>query len=96
MIGRLATNPAVIVLVILAVLSLVGAVWGIQTSVSDQGITTQGEPTDEQLWQLRLMRIAALLPSIATFVGVAALLGILVIASASRRPTAPSRSGALT
>ena len=96
MIGRLATNPAVIVLVVLIALSVVGAVWGIQTSVSDQGITTQGEPTDEQLWQMRLTRIANFLPSIATFVGVAALLGILVIASASRRPTVPSRSERLT
>ena len=96
MIGRLATNPAVIVLVVMVVLSVVGAVWGIQTSVSDQGITTQGEPTEEQLWQLRLMRVSGSLPPIATFVGVAAVLGILVIASASRRLAAPSRSEALT
>lgn len=96
MIRRLATNPAVLVLVVLAVLSVAVAVWGVHTSATDQGFTTEGGPTEEQLWQFRLMHIASRVPSIVTSVGVAALLGILVIASASRPRIIPSRAEELT
>ncbi|WP_056006258.1 hypothetical protein [Agromyces sp. Root1464] len=77
-----------ILLVVVAVLSAVVAVWGVQMLATDQGIMTEGEPTEEQLWQLRMIRVANFVPPIGTFVGVAAVLGILVIASASRSRTA--------
>ena len=86
MIRRLATNPAMLVLVAVVILCVFGTVWGIGMNVSSQGgMSWNGEPSEEQLWQLRLMRISGSLPPIATFVGVAALLGILAIASASGR-----------
>ncbi|MFB6612427.1 hypothetical protein ACFCVO_19055 [Agromyces sp. NPDC056379] len=91
MIRRLATNPAAVALVALLVLCIVGTVWGVQLNVADQGITTMGEPTEQQEWQARILRLASFVPTVATFVGVAALLGVLVIASASRSRTAPSR-----
>ena len=92
---RLVGNPAMIVLVAVVLLSVVGTAWGLQMNMSSQGgMGWTGEPSEEQLWQLRLMRISGSLPPIATFVGVAAVLGILVIAFASRRgtPRADSRS----
>lgn len=91
MIRRLATNPAAVALVVLLVLCLVGTVWGVQLNAADQGISYTGEPTEQQVWQMRILRLAGFVPTIATFVGVAALLGVLVIASASRSRTAPSR-----
>jgi hypothetical protein len=94
MIRRLATNPAALVLVAVVILCVFGTVWGIELNVSSQGgMSWTGEPSEEQLWQLRLIRISGSLPPITTFVGVAALLGILVIASASRPRNAPVRAG---
>ncbi|KRC61831.1 hypothetical protein ASE14_13595 [Agromyces sp. Root81] len=85
MIRRLATNPAVLVLVAVVLLCVVGTVWGLQTNLSNQGgMSWTGEPSEEVLWQMRMMQISGTLTPITTFVGVAALLGLLVIASASR------------
>ena len=92
MIRRLAANPAAVVLAVLTLLCLIGTVWGVQKSSAGEGITTEGEPTAAQMWQMHVMRIAALLPPIVAFVGVAALLGVLAIASASRRGETPPRS----
>lgn len=94
MIRRLGTNPALLVLVAVVILCLIGTAWGIEMNVSSQGgMSWTGEPSEEQLWQLRLIRISGELPPITTFVGVAALLGILVIASASRARNVPARPG---
>ncbi|RXZ49102.1 hypothetical protein ESP57_09145 [Agromyces fucosus] len=88
MMRRLLANPALIVLAAVVFISVIGTVWGVQMSMTSQdGMSWTGEPSEEQLWQFRLMRISGSLPPIATFVGVAAVLGILVIASASRRRT---------
>ena len=93
MMRRLGANPALLALVAVVLLCVVGTVWGLQVTLGGQeGMSWTGEPSEEQLLELRLIRIGGSLPPITTFVGIAALLGILAIASASRPRSLPSRA----
>jgi hypothetical protein len=85
MTARLFRNPAVIVLGALIVLALVGLNWAMGVLVDQQGWSWEGRPTEEQLWQMRLSMLANAVPPWAVLTAVVALLGILVVGSASRR-----------
>ncbi|MEF3402726.1 hypothetical protein [Agromyces sp. CCNWLW203] len=89
MIRRLVSNPAALVLLALVVLGALGVLWGIGVSAVDQGFSYEGQPSSEQLWQMRVIRIANFVPGPATFVSIASLLGLLAIASASRPRNVP-------
>ncbi|KRE31413.1 hypothetical protein [Agromyces sp. Soil535] len=85
MIPRLIRNPAVVALAVLALLGVVAANWAIGVSVEDQGFSWSGAPTEAQLWEVRLTRIANMVPGPAALLAVVAALGILVVGSATER-----------
>ncbi len=74
------------------------ASWGIGVTVQDVGFSWSGAPTEAQLWELRIVRIANQVPGPAAFVAVAAVIGILVIGSGTwrsgRRATSTATTGA--
>jgi hypothetical protein len=84
-IRRLIRNPAVVPLAVLVLLGILAANWGIGVSVEDQGLPWTGAPTEAQLWELRLMRIANVIPGPAALLAVVAALGILIVGSATER-----------
>jgi hypothetical protein len=84
MIRRLVTNPAVVVLVVLAVLAALAVDWGIDTTLATQSMSWTGEPSEEQLLALRISQIANILPAPGVLVGVLSVLGILAIAAVTR------------
>ena len=101
MTGRLIHNPAVIVLGALIVLGIVGLNWAMGVLVDQQDWSWAGRPTEEQVWQMRLSMLANAVPPWAVLTSVVALLGILVVGSASRRgeerssaPAGPGAAGA--
>lgn len=85
MIRRLIRNPAVVALAVLALLGVLAANWGIGVTVEDQGFSWTGAPTEAQLWEVRLTRIANVVPGPAAVLAVVAALGILVIGSATEQ-----------
>jgi hypothetical protein len=100
MTGRLLRNPVVIVLGALVLLGILGLNWAMGVISDQQGWGYEGAPTEEQLWQMRANMIAQVVPPWATLTTVVALLGIMVVGSASRRPddvpaspAAPEASG---
>ena len=101
MTGRLLRNPAVIALGVLILLGTVALNWAMGVLVDQQGWSWEGRPTEEQLWQMRLSMLANAVPPWAVLTSVVALLGILVVGSASRRgeerspaPAVPGAAGA--
>ena len=100
MTARLLRNPAVIVLGALVILGILGLNWAMGVLLDQRGWGYEGAPTEEELWQMRASMLAQVLPTWATFTAVVALLGILVVGAASRRPdevpaspAAPGASG---
>jgi hypothetical protein len=85
MTGRLLRNPAVIVLGAIVLLGLFALNWAMGI-ISGEPWGYEGTPTEEQLWQMRTMMIAQAVPPWAVLTAVVALVGILVVGSASRRP----------
>ena len=101
MTGRLLRNPAVIALGVLILLAIVSLNWAMGILVDQQGWSWEGRPTEEQLWQMRLSMLANAVPPWAVLTAVVALLGVLVVGSASRRgeerspsPAVPGGAGA--
>ena len=82
---RLVRNPAVIALGVLAIVGVIVALWGIGVTVNEVGFSWSGAPTEAQLWELRLVRIANQVPGPSALAAVAAVIGILVVGSATRR-----------
>lgn len=91
MIRRLMTNPAAVVLIVLAVVSVIAIQWSLGVTMhGNEGMNWSGEPSEEQISQMRLNQIAGAVPALAVVVVVSSVLGVLAIASASRRGS-PSR-----
>jgi len=82
---RLLRNPAVIVLGALVLLGVLGLNWSMGVLLDQQSWGWQGNPTEEQLWQMRTSFIAQALPPLAVLTAVIALVGICIVGSATRR-----------
>ena len=85
MIARLLRNPAAVVLLVAVVLSLIAVAWAIGVIVDQHGFSWTDQPTEEQVLQLRLVRLADTIPRPAAVLAVAATLGLIVIGAASAR-----------
>ena len=83
---RLLRNPAVIALGALVLLGMLGLNWSMGVLLDDQqSWGYEGNPTEEQLWQLRTGFVAQALPPWAVLTAVTALVGICIVGSATRR-----------
>jgi hypothetical protein len=88
-ITRLLGNPFVVVLAAIAVLAVLASAWAVGVVADDQGMSWSVAPSEEQLWQLRISRLANLIPAPAAMVMVFALLGVIVIGAVSSRGRTP-------
>ena len=82
---RLLGNPFVVVLAAIAVLAVLASAWAVGVVAGDQGMSWSVAPSEEQLWQLRINRLANLIPAPAAMVVVFAVLGVIVIGAVSSR-----------
>ena len=85
MTARLLRNPAAIVLGALVLLGILALNWAMGVLLDQQGWGYEGAPSDEQLLQMRLSMLAQVVPPWAVLTSVVALVGICIVASATRR-----------
>lgn len=85
MIVRLLRNPAVVLLALVAVVAVFSTAWALGVLMTEQGVSWSGEPSEEQLWALRIIRFADMIAPTATTVAVLAVLGVIIIGAVSSR-----------
>ncbi len=90
MIHRLARNPAVLVLAGVALFSMFAVNWALNLQLDDQGFGWSGAPTEAQLWEQRLLRIAGHVSGPAALTAVVSVLGILIVGSATEGAGRPA------
>jgi hypothetical protein len=88
-ISRLLGNPFVVVLAAIAVFAVLVSAWAVGVAADDHGMSWSGAPSEEQLWQLRINRLANFIPAPAAMVMAFALLGVIVIGAVSSRALTP-------
>lgn len=86
---RLLGNPFVVVLAAIAVLAVLASAWAVGVVADDQGMSWSVAPSEEQLWQLRINRLANFIPAPAAMVVVFAVLGVIVIGAVTSRVRPP-------